>query len=280
MTTSTVPPRHICIAGAALIALGTWSAVGILAAWLNGKPGLDLTVVSLPIGYGVLCGKASSRDWARFLAVLGIVIAMASGAFAVIDMAKLPPGSPQPVQWSALVSVIGIVMANAYVYVVLKLSCHQQWFAASQTDAATAKTLMWMMVPFTAFSAISYHSENWQLEKASREQFVYHVAMKPYDSATGASLAHAQLETDDVADLGGSFFHTPSPIVEKHRAEEGAVVEVTGVATGSCEFKLKCDGYRDAVVKLDKSQKGRLEIRVPMEALSSTSKNTGAHNAL
>src|SRR6478609_7753135 len=107
---STLPPRHVSIVGALFIGLSAWSAVGILAAWVDGRAGLDLTIFTLPVGYGILLGNASARIWGRILAVIGLILNLLGAAFTGYDLYKTVHGDLPP---SELAQVVGFSLSMA-----------------------------------------------------------------------------------------------------------------------------------------------------------------------
>lgn len=62
------PPRHICIAGALLIAAAVGSVMEMLSAWCKGGLNLNLGFLGLPIGYGLWIGRPTAQKVALFFA--------------------------------------------------------------------------------------------------------------------------------------------------------------------------------------------------------------------
>src|SRR5690349_8020942 len=125
---STLPPRHVSIAGAMFIALSAWAAVGVLAAWTDGRAGLDLTIFTLPVGYGILLGNPSARIWGRILAIIGLILNLVAAAFMGYDLYRLPDGALPPKELAQLAGYVLSVAAFAYLYLVLKRDGHNDWF--------------------------------------------------------------------------------------------------------------------------------------------------------
>lgn len=82
---SSFSPRRVCIAATLLIAAGMNSAFGLIAGILGGGFSFDLGFLGIPIGYGVLLGSSSSRDWAVLFAGLGLLFIAGIGAWVCYD---------------------------------------------------------------------------------------------------------------------------------------------------------------------------------------------------
>ncbi|HEY1050643.1 MAG TPA: hypothetical protein VGE39_12830 [Prosthecobacter sp.] len=69
-------PLAATLVGWAFILMGSYYGMVMLAAWLQGRCSVDVSVVMVPVGMGLLKGSSSSQSWARFIA--GLWIAMGS----------------------------------------------------------------------------------------------------------------------------------------------------------------------------------------------------------
>lgn len=78
---SVAPPRsaQVTIVGALFVLSGAWSAIEIVIALLRDQLNLNLGVLCIPIGIGVLRRRSWARGWAIAFLAFGIIVAIVLG---------------------------------------------------------------------------------------------------------------------------------------------------------------------------------------------------------
>lgn len=67
-------PTSITIIAALFIVSGIWAGLEILYGFFSDHLNLNFAIFMAPIGFGLLKGRASSKDWAKFWVGLGILM--------------------------------------------------------------------------------------------------------------------------------------------------------------------------------------------------------------
>lgn len=264
---SAVPPRHVCIAGALLISLGTWALMDVLVKLLGGKVSLEITILYLPIGYGILLGKESSRVLGRVFAIIGLLVCL--GVFALVRYGYFnTSGDDLGREWGLTFATVAPMFVMGYVYIVLGMNRYRVWFTEIQKVEVDARTIFWSVVTASVLAAGSYHLSKWQSQLAAQKSFVYHVAVKPYDNTTGDGLRSIRYDVAEIKKASMGELDLPQPVISTQAADNQVILHLLGAATNAFEFTLKCDGYGDQKVSVERSNAGTKEIRVPMEPRS------------
>jgi len=270
---SSLPPRHLCIAGALCIALGVGSVTEMTAALLGGRISIELGFVGIPIGYGILIGRASSRKWALFFAHLALLLTVVCVGWAGYDRwtggGRMPP---YPDSVAGGVVLVLVAASSFYVRSALTRSGQEEWFLAEKQETSAAKTLTWAVVAVAAFLHASEQTTEWWMQKTLAQVHPVHVRVAPYNAENGQGMKTLDLSGEVVNPTKQSVSKLPRLTSKTFGGDDGIQVAFDGVAAAPFQITLRADGFEDKTITLDReSQK---VIRVPMQPLDAGQKKT------
>ena len=268
------PPRHICIAGALAITAGLGSIFGMIDSWIAGNFTINLGFVGIPIGYGLLIGRSSSRFWALFFAITGSLFLTGFGAwlaykdFRDIDRLFYPDNAYTIVEW------ILVETCCLYVWIVLKRTNHKPWFESAKQDLPAARSLACSVAAVAAVLLFSYHATEWRNDQTQAMIYPFRVTVTPYNSENGNGIDSISYESDTITHDHNTKPKFPSMSVTFIGGADGMRLRFSGVATRPVELTLVSKGFQNTPVTLDRNTKD--EIKVAMIPLESRKPEAGS----
>lgn len=265
---SSLPPRHLCIAGALFIAVGVGAVIHIVASLFAGHIFFDFGFIGIGIGYGILIGRASSRKWALFIAIAGLAGTVLFGANTAyghfIGSAPLShPASTYTIAELALFSG-----ACLYVLIALWRSGHGEWFAAEKEDRTAAQTLAWAVAVVAGVFLSSQSVTEWWVQQSYEKAFPLCVRVVPCNAENGQGLTNLSIIHNGQKTMMGFQPNLPRVTYQSSFSAGGQQIEFYGVAAAPFEVKLGSAGFQDMTLTLTRESKR--EIRVPMQPLVAT----------
>lgn len=262
---SSLPPRHLCIAAALLIAAGVGAVIHTVASLIAGRFYIDVGFIGIGIGYGILIGRASSRKWALFFAIAGLVVTVLVGASTAHD--HFTGGARMLFPDSAHLAVELLLFAGSCLYVVaaLRHSGHQEWFAAEKEERAAAQTLAWAVAAVAGVFLSSQRMAEWRVQESYKKAFPLCVRVVPYNAETGEGLTNLSILHNEQANMMGFEPKLSKVTYQSIFSAGGQQLEFHGVAAAPFEVKLGSSGFQDMTLTLTRESKR--EIRVPMQPL-------------
>lgn len=260
-----LPPRHLCIAGALFIAAGVGSVIHMVASLLAGHYSFDVGFIGIGIGYGILIGRASSRRWALFFTKAGLVITALFGASTAYD--HFTGSAHLPCSASAYMIVELVLFSGSclYVLIALRRSGHQEWFAAEKEERTAAQTLAWAVAAAAGVFLCSQRATEWWVQETYEKAYPLCVRVVPYNAENGKGLTNLSIFHHGLTNMMGFEPKLPKVTYQSSFSSGGQQLEFYGVAAEPFEVKLGSDGFQDKTLTLTRESKG--EIRVPMQPL-------------
>ena len=149
---SGLPPLPVCIAGAAILALGTASLVLlVLTLIFAGTSRFDVGFLAIPLGYGILAGKSKYRRIALFFLGAWFVIWTLSLGGRILGVVEAVPDAPP----FSLSSIILIAIGLGGLFWCLKWGPGiNEWFKGEVEGRTSIKNLAWSTVAAIAVTGI------------------------------------------------------------------------------------------------------------------------------
>jgi hypothetical protein len=270
---SSFPPRHICISGALAVAAGVGSIVGMIAGLIGGTFSFNLGFVGIPIGYGILIGRSSSRKWAIFFAAAGALFIAGFGGWAVFDHFTGGDTLPYP-DGAYTAAELGITLVCCvYVLLILCRRSNREWFASISENPASSKSFAWAIAVTSAVLHISHHATEWWIEETHAQVFPFRVTVTPYNSQNGEGINSLSYDSDAISFSSNSKPDLPKVGVAFIGGRDGMQLEFSGVATRPVKVTLKSEGFEDTPITLDRNSDD--EIRVAMLPIEATKPEQG-----
>lgn len=273
------PPRHLCIVGALWIAAGVGAAAEVVAELLHGRVDLNLALLALPVGFGILSGSTNARQSALFLASLGLAFTVGGGGLMAYEhwSGKLPLAAP--FLTSALVEVVLTAACCLYVLLALTRSEHLLWFTDSKEERPAVRSLAWAVVVVAALSSTSEQLTAWQLHETYEKAAEFRVKVTPYDAVSGRGIESLSFGSNDTPPKPVPETRTPPKVDCSFVLEEGGgrSFKFRGEAAQPFEVTLHAKGYQDKVITL--CGKAEYDIRVPMQPLEDGKDEEAGGNA-
>ena len=232
------------------------------ASLIGGKFFLDFGFVGIPIGYGILIGRSSSRKWALFFGIVGFVLMAGFGGWTAYD--HLTGGDQLPYPDSAY-TVAELIIAAAsclYVFIVLKRNDHREWFETVKDDSSAPKSFAWAVAVVAAAFLFSQHATEWWVKETNSQIYPFRVRITPYNAKNGEGLRSLSYDSDAISHTIDAKSKLPKVSVSFIGGQNGMQLEFFGVATHPIEVTLQSDGYQDTPITLDGDLED--EIRVAM----------------
>ncbi|MBN8422179.1 MAG: hypothetical protein J0L73_24910 [Verrucomicrobia bacterium] len=241
----------------------------MIAALIAGHIFIDPFFSGIPLGYGILIGRASSRKWALFFAVAGLVFTAGPGAW--MAYAYLTGGVRVTYPDGTVGLVVMVLFAASCLYVIMALrrSGHQEWFAVEKEETAVAKSLAWAVVAVAAFLHISQQTSEWRARKTLEQVYPFHVKVVPYNAENGKGLASMSFSGEAVNQRSGSKSQLPRVVRRtSFGGEDGIQDEFNGVASQPFDLTVHSEGFEDKTITV--TRESEKVIRVPMQPLVAT----------
>jgi len=253
------PPRHICIVSGLVISAGVAAVIGMIAGLIGGHFSLNLALLGIPIGYGILIGKSTSRKLALFFASVGFLFSAGFGGWALYSYfsgaAELPP--------EVVYTVPGLILtlgSCTYVVIVLTRSTNRPWFEGEKEAPAPLKSVAWAVAIGVAGSLAPTLVVEWQVAEMYRQIYAFRVNIAPYDSISGRGLNSVSFDTEA---FRISHDKLPKISVESGRGRDGMELEFFGVAARPIEITIKSEGYRDTTITVDEDSDEEIRVSMP-----------------
>jgi hypothetical protein len=259
------PPRHLCIAGALFIAYGAGSVVKTLSNLIEGRFSVEIGFVLIPIGYGILIGRASSRKWALFFTIAGLVGAVIGGALMLHGHWTGSERLPYPDSVSTLFDLVLSWAFCLYVSITLTRSGHREWFAAEKEDRTAAKSVTWAVAVVALVLFSSQHVAAWRNREMYEKPRPFRVRVTPYNAVDGKGLTAFGFKSDTISPKPDSKTKLPKVEVTYLNGKDGPQFEFHGVAAQPFEVTIHADGFADKPLTL--TGKSEFDIRLPMQPL-------------
>lgn len=265
---SSFPPRHICIVGALAVAAGVSSIVDMIAGLIGGAFSFDLGFVGIPIGYGILIGRSSSRKWAIFFAAAGALFLAGFGGWAFLEHLTGSDRLPYPNGTYTATELVIALVSCAYVLLILCRRANREWFASISEDPTSSKSFAWAIAVTSAVLLLSHHATEWWVEKTHAQIFPFRVIVTPYNSHNGGGLSSISYASDAISFGSSLKADLPKVGVSFIGGRDGMQLEFSGVATHPVEVTLMSEGFENTPITLDQNSDD--EIRVAMLPIKTT----------
>ena len=256
------PPRAICIAGALALATGANSVAQMIAGLLGGIFTLDPGFVGIPIGHGILVGRASSRHWALLFAGAGVLVFAVAIARILLAPFEHEGYSPHPEDIHAIAGWSVAAASCLYVFIVLMRKDHKAWFGIAREESGSARSFSWAVAIVAGTFLVAQHTMEWRMKKTYSLLYDFRVRVVICDGLSGKDVGAISFESDasSKASDGGSI--PPKIRVDYVGKNDGTVLEFSGYATHPVSVTLRSPGYMDTHITLDRDSGD--EVRVAM----------------
>lgn len=254
------------MAGILVLASGAVALADTLFNLLKGRFFFNLGFVGIPIGYGLLIGRASSRKWALFFSRLAVVVACVIVTWAALDW--LPRGGwvlgrASYGTWAEWLMLAGCV----YVAAVLSRSGHQEWFAEEKQDTEWARSIAWGVTLAVMALCLLMNAGMAQMRESFAKARPLHVRITPYDAVSGKGLNNIGCRHEGLSSVGPAAGTRPGTRLSSvtHSSAEGMSLDFYGMVLEPYQISVGSAGYESQVVTLDGGSPS--EIRVPLQPL-------------
>ena len=233
---------------------------------LKGKASLDIGFVGITIGYGILIGRTSSRKWALFLSLIGLILIVGIGGWITYKQVTI---GDQPLFADGMSPLIELILAAACclcVAVVLLSKKHKAWFDSIKKDPGPAKSLSWSVAIAATVVMTAHQAYELSVQETFHKMYTYRVRVAPYNADTGENINSIAFMSDPDSSEKDSIALLPKGHVRILGGTDGMQIEFSGVAAAPVKGTLRSDGFQDTPLTL--VQHTEPEIRIPMKPLS------------
>lgn len=247
---------HICLVGALVLSAGVHSLVEMTSGWIQGNGTLDLGVLLVFIGLGLLRGSNLQRS------LFGGLLALALVASFIIMVVSFFSGSisGQGSGVYLIPSVVFFFLLLAYLFGVLWSARGDEWFAQKYSGKAPPYVIP-VTVVISLFSSVGGEMEGYNRRVALAKVFRYEVELLAVDANTGEFIEYGSISSGrrSIVDL-----ELPEPMQTGGSSYRGGDVGwlLEGFADEPFEVNLSYDGYQSQSVKIDRSTGNRVEVRM------------------
>lgn len=270
---SPLPPRHLCIAGALLIAMGAAALAEKIASLIHGRWSNDIGFLLIFAGYGLLIGRPRARKWVLVIAIASLACMVVAGGCAAHEQWKCGGRVPlSPDDASAVAEWIWGVAFCLYLSITLTRSAHREWFAeekkwitTGKEDRTPVKSLAWAAAVVGMVFGYGEIVDAWRVKERYEKAGAFRVRLSPYSAAKGKGLTTLTYECDEVSHTDDAKPKLPRVRAIFIGGEDGPHFEFYGEAAQPFDVTLKSEGFQDKTVTL--CGKTEYEIRVPMQPL-------------
>ena len=234
----------------------------------------DLGVVGLPIGFGILRGKASSRKWALFFSGAGAVI---YSLIAVWLTWKRLDGDvlirdEYPL---AMFALLPLVAASVFVFLILKRADTAEWFSDTSEGRAILPISGGIVAIVAAYLCLNTVLTERGHRLSLEEVFVFNTRLEVFDEDTDERIGSIGVKSSSIVGERRSAF---PKVTTSFGWKDGAhYIELAGAAMRSYQTTISATGYEDANVVIGPSTPGVIKVRMkknprqPNQALQTTS---------
>ena len=261
------PPRHVFIAAALVICSGVGSVIGMIAAMAASKMDFDLGFVGIPIGYGLMIGRSSSRRWALFFSCLGLLMVGGLVTWGLFRHFTGEPVSPFFGNLQNTSLIVGAGAASLYVFIALLTKRNRLWFEDFKEGTPPVKSFVWAVIAVSTILLSSQHITEWWTKDSRNKMYPFDVTVTPYNAETGEGVSSLTWD-------GRDDFNNDQPMGKLSKVgfasgSEGdratTIIQFAGIATKPFDVMIKSEGFRDTPVRIDSDTEG--EIRVAMQPI-------------
>jgi hypothetical protein len=253
-------PRYIGAAGVVAIVAGVGSAVSMASSLLNSAFQFDLGVFGLPIGFGILAGRPSSRRWALFFSGAGALLYSWMAAWLMWKHLAGGLGIGGIEFLGVMVEVLPLLAASIFVFSVLIGSCTKLWFEQS-SDRKDVPVISGGIVAIAAvYLCLITALSDWGHRSALEAVFAFRSSIVAFDHDTGARIPTVGVKSSAL--VGGTKSALPK-VMTSFGVEDGAAyIEFSGTAIRPYEAIIASSGYEDAIVVIDAESPAVIKVRM------------------
>jgi hypothetical protein len=273
-----LPPFRFCVAAGLCLVAGLNAIMEMVAMLLLDTFWIDFSFVGIPIGFGILIGRTSSRIFGLIFSALPVFVLTTiilwnfSGGNADLRTI-LPLEHPAEVAW-----LVVLLAASIYVFCVLIGPGQPKWKTSPNIDYRPATRLAWMISIIAAVPLLLSHLSQFSIREKSGHLFPIQVTITAYDLESNHHLGRIEVMGDAFSVrqnrslLSPRLRHTSSP------GERGIEALIQGVSYRPVEITIGSEGYRDQVLILDQNTPPDLHLgfeRLPPTSLEQMTSPTG-----
>lgn len=258
MQTSSAP-RCVQIAAALAITSGVGSVVSMTYALVCGRISIDMGFIGIPIGFGLLTGKSSSRFWAQLGSLLGLL------AYGILFFVSLWRNTRSPTGFGAVEQVVLNLhlllsaFACAFVFIALGWERSKVWFNQPQIDQRNPRTLGLIVVVVAGYLLISQAATDYLTIKTLQKLFYFETKVTPVDDQSGQPLSTISNESA----TSSKYDVLPKIMVSYgFGAPNQCYLEAKGIAAHPYVMKLSSPGYESATVAISNDSPREMSLRL------------------
>lgn len=259
------PPKHVCIVGSIILALGVYSLLGLIVLIARGSLLFDFGFIGIPMGYGLLKGSSGWRRGAMIVAGFGFVGMLGFGIWLFQYLLSDTEVFLLSEKLTFGVQVMIALGLSAYTIGVLRAKQHKSWFGGDQVNPTIVKRVALSVIAVAALGAVTQQVYEFQLRQAKAELYQFNFSLVPRDSSTGEQLRNVSYNIERGKINGNLARELEKTRVVFAATPEGMQLNISGIATKPITMTIIGNGYKNTPLKITKESKGT--IHLPMIAL-------------
>jgi hypothetical protein len=257
-----LPPRAVCIASALSIAFGVGAIAHMISGVFVGRFVVNFLFVGIPIGYGILLGRRSSRKWALVFSGAGAILLPVAMALTIYGHVTAEDGPTALDLAFNLIIAMTTLAGCVYTMIALRGAPAREWFNGPAHETSSAGRFAWSVGVVACLFLVYWCADDWRMDRLLDSVYPIDVRVTPCDAETGKGVASIGVE-------GTSGSRAPLPKIKINlmtsgsSEAEGTWARYRGIAASPVKVRLTSPGYEDATITLTRDSPK--EIRLALQ---------------
>lgn len=255
-----LPSFRFCVAAGLYLIVGLNALIGMAGGLFLDRFKLDFSFVGIPIGFGILIGRTSSRIFGGLLSAAPVIV------LAIVILWNFSRGTTAlrtilPIEHPAEVASMVVLLATSiYVFCVLAGPRQPRWKTSPDIDYRPARRLASMICIIAAVPLILSHLTPISIRERSGQLFPIQVTITAYDFESNQQLGRIDVTGDAFSAPGNRTILTPQLRHTSSPGERGIEALIRGVSHRPVEITIGSEGYRDQLLILDQNTPSHLHL--------------------
>ncbi len=260
------PPLTVCIVGVMFIFTGASSVSGLVMDILNGKVLLNLGILGLFLGYGILKGSDRARSISLVVSVVTLIIVVAVSGLGIylMTVSELEISLFDQIT-IYLFALYGIVLC-LFSFWAIKREASANWFKSTNQGIWSLKNWVWAISIVVGFSTLADVFGAWRNQKILNSIYHFKSEIILVDSITNEPLPAETYVWPMEYREGFQFFIKGYEQFSKAKyssstfTSDGTVYHYSGLVTQPVRITLRANGYELKSFYVGKEAEEKLRI--------------------